>query len=76
MNDVWKEQNPELKLSQNEAQNNNKQIPTEVWREFVDNTTLHGIRYVFIKRHIITADLGWLLCFYCAINKLCYQQIL
>ncbi|KAL9970021.1 hypothetical protein ACROYT_G022330 [Oculina patagonica] len=23
------------------------------WQEFVDNTTLHGIRYVFMKRHIL-----------------------
>ena len=53
MNDFWKEKNPEVEFSQKEAQHNNKQIPTEMWREFVDNTTLHGIRYVFIKRHIV-----------------------
>ena len=53
MNGVWKEQNRELELSQLETQHSNKQIPTEMWREFVDNTTLHGIRYVFIKRHIL-----------------------
>ena len=23
------------------------------WREFVDSTTLHGIRYVFMKRHVL-----------------------
>ena len=25
----------------------------DMWQEFVDSTTLHGIRYVFMKRHII-----------------------
>ena len=25
----------------------------EMWQEFADNTTLHGIRYVFMKRHIL-----------------------
>ena len=25
----------------------------DMWQEFVDNTTLHGIRYVFMKRHIL-----------------------
>ena len=24
-----------------------------MWQEFVDNTTLHGIRYIFMKRHIL-----------------------
>ena len=24
-----------------------------MWREFVNNTTLHGIRYVFMKRHVL-----------------------
>ena len=30
-----------------------KQTSTEMWREFVDNTTLHGIRYVFMRRHVL-----------------------
>ena len=30
-----------------------KQQSTEMWRKFTDYTTLHGIRYVFMKRHII-----------------------
>lgn len=25
----------------------------EMWQEFADNTTLHGIRYVFMKRHLL-----------------------
>lgn len=33
--------------------NNKNQTSAEMWREFVDNTTLHGIRYVFMKRHIL-----------------------
>ena len=53
MSDFWKEQNPEVEFSQKEAQHINKEIPTEMWREFVDNSTMHGIRYVFIKRHIL-----------------------
>ena len=59
MSDVWKEQNPEVEFSQKETQHINKQIPAEMWREFVNNTTLHGIRYVFMKRHILTRLL-WL----------------
>ena len=53
MSDFWKEQNSEVEFSQKETQHINKQIPAELWREFVDNTTLHGIRYVFMKRHIL-----------------------
>lgn len=26
---------------------------TEMWRKVTDNTTLHGMRYVFMKRHIV-----------------------
>lgn len=59
MNEFWKEKNPEVEFSQKEAQRNNKQIPTEMWREFVDNTTLHGIRYVFMKHHVLVRLL-WL----------------
>ena len=33
--------------------NNVNQISADMWREFADNTTLHGIRYVFMKRHIL-----------------------
>ena len=53
MSDFWKEQNPEVEFSQKEAQHINKEIPAEMWREFVDNTTMHGIRYVFMKRHVV-----------------------
>lgn len=65
MNDFWKVQNPEVGFSQKEAQHNNKQIPTEIWREFVDNTTLHGIRCLHEAPHshsptlaCVTVDLG------------------
>ena len=34
-------------------QNKKYQTSAEMWREFVDNTTLHGIRYVFMKRHVL-----------------------
>ena len=33
--------------------NNKTQTSAGMWREFVDNTTLHGIRYVFMKRHVV-----------------------
>ena len=33
--------------------NNNAKTSAEMWKEFADNTTLHGIRYVFMKRHIV-----------------------
>lgn len=40
--------------------NNKNQTSAEMWREFVDNTTLHGIRYVFMRRHVLIRLL-WLL---------------
>ncbi|PFX24157.1 Acid-sensing ion channel 1 [Stylophora pistillata] len=44
----------EKKLSQKSAQvgDNNAQSSTDIWREFVNGTTLHGIRYVFMRRQI------------------------
>ena len=44
----------EKKLSQEltKVGNDNTQTSTVIWREFVDSTTLHGIRYVFMKRQI------------------------
>ena len=59
ISDFWKEQNPEVEFSQKETQHINKENPTEMWREFVDNTTMRGIRYVFMKRHILVRLL-WL----------------
>ncbi|KAL9970020.1 hypothetical protein ACROYT_G022329 [Oculina patagonica] len=45
---------PEGELFQETSQLNSvSQTSAEMWREFVDNTTLHGIRYVFMKRHIL-----------------------
>lgn len=32
---------------------NKDQTSANMWREFVDNTTLHGIRYVFMRRHVL-----------------------
>ena len=33
--------------------NSDSKTSAEMWQEFVDDTTLHGIRYVFMKRHIL-----------------------
>ena len=33
--------------------NNKTQTSADMWREFVDNTSLHGIRYVFMRRHVV-----------------------
>ena len=43
----------EFSQKSSRVSDNNGQTTTEVWREFVDSTTLHGIRYVFMKRHIL-----------------------
>ena len=37
----------------------NGKTSAEMWQEFADDTTLHGIRYVIMKRHIILR-LSWL----------------
>lgn len=42
------------------SDSNGRQTGVKMWQEFVDNTTLHGIRYVFIKRHAFTR-LIWLI---------------
>ena len=33
--------------------NGDKRKSLEMWREFTEDTTLHGIRYVFMKRHFV-----------------------
>ncbi|KAJ7371670.1 hypothetical protein OS493_023698 [Desmophyllum pertusum] len=54
MNDLPMTKIQEEEISQKTPQpNNNKHTSAEMWREFVNNTTLHGIRYVFMKRHIL-----------------------
>ena len=54
MNDMAMSKISEDDLSQKTAwRNSSTKTPSEMWREFVDNTTLHGIRYVFKKRHIL-----------------------
>ena len=59
-NELWMAQIPEVQHSQNKHRlNDNRQTPAEMWQTFVDNTTLHGIRYVFMKRHILVR-LIWL----------------
>ena len=40
-------------FSHEEHSEDNSQARTAMWREFVDSTTLHGIRYVFLHRHIL-----------------------
>ena len=61
MNDMAMSKISEDDLSQKTAwRNSSTKTPSEMWREFVDNTTLHGIRYVFKKRHI-PIRLIWLL---------------
>ena len=44
-NNLWITNIPEEETSQ--------KTRGQMWWEFMDNTTLHGIRYVFMKRHII-----------------------
>ena len=50
------EKTKDLTMTQFSHEEHSKDEPrarTAMWREFVDNTTLHGIRYVFLKRHIL-----------------------
>ena len=37
-----------------------RQSSSDLWREFTDNTTLHGIRYVFMKRHLLVRSV-WIM---------------
>ena len=53
MNNFWKEKKEEVELSPKKPRRDNNETSTKTWQEFVDNTTLHGIRYVFTKRHVI-----------------------
>ena len=58
MNEIAMSKLSEGDISQNNVWKGSKSS-AEMWREFVDNTTLHGIRYVFMKRHILVR-LIWL----------------
>ena len=49
---LWAERVPEIGFPQSEPQHDNYQTSVEIWEEFVENTTLHGTRYVFMKRHV------------------------
>ncbi|KAL9970022.1 hypothetical protein ACROYT_G022331 [Oculina patagonica] len=60
MNELWKENIPEVEFSQKEPHHDDSQTSKDKGQEFVDNTTLHGIRYVFMKRHIFIRLL-WLM---------------
>ena len=62
-NDFWMTTIPQETFPKEKAMPNNKnnsQSSSEVWRDFTDNTTLHGIRYVFMRRHILVR-LIWIL---------------
>ena len=54
---IEKKTTPECWTTESESQGENlpkKQKPsTETWEEFTDNTTLHGLKYVFKKRHFV-----------------------
>ena len=41
------------RLSLDAKVKNTNETSADMWLEFVGNTTLHGIRYVFMKRHIL-----------------------
>ena len=51
-NNLWSTKLPEEVTSHNIPERS-KQTSADMWRDFVDNTTLHGIRFVFMKRHIL-----------------------
>ena len=56
-NDCWVTEIPEERFSQEKPKHNitsnNNQTSSEMWREFTDSTTLHGIRYVSMRRHVV-----------------------
>ena len=56
-----RKEEPDVRLPPEErsSPNNNSQNATEIWREFADNTTLHGFHYIFSKSHILIR-LTWL----------------
>lgn len=61
LNDIAMSKLSREELSQTApSPDNNAKTSAEMWKEFADNTTLHGIRYVFMKRHIVIR-LIWLL---------------
>ena len=54
MKDMAMSNRSEEHLSQKTSwQDKNAKTSAEMWQEFVDNTTLHGIRYIFMRRHIL-----------------------
>ena len=58
---AWRAERREREHSQDKPQpNDNHQSPEEMWQEFTDNTTLHGIRHIFTKYHILVR-LIWLM---------------
>ena len=60
INEIWNEKISEEEFSQKERHLVNNQTSAEMWRDFVNDTTLHGIRYVFMKRHVLVRLL-WLM---------------
>lgn len=60
MNDIALSKVPNEGLSQRTATQRDKgKNSVEMWHEFAEDTTLHGIRYVFMKRRHVVARLIW-----------------
>lgn len=51
----WMKEVPEEKFYQRKRRlrNKNQQRPSEMWQEFADSTTLHGLHFICMKRHIL-----------------------
>ena len=59
--DCWMTEVPEEKFSaKKQKPNDNRQPSTDMWQEFADSTTLHGLHYVSMKRHFLVRII-WLI---------------
>jgi len=60
-NECWTTEIPEEKFSQEKVKVlEDGQPSTETWQEFTDSTTLHGLKYVFKKRHFLVRSI-WII---------------
>ena len=60
-NECWTTEIPKKKFSQEKVKPlDDSQHKIESWQEFTDSTTLHGLKYVFKRRHFLVRSI-WIL---------------